>query len=1592
MKTAVAIPTTAGKKKSFVQKEKGEPFIRPLAKGGVRPVNREEGKADAFAEAIAAHPGVQAVFQRWAPPQAPKAAGPPATGEAPAGTPLPTPLLDVLEEAVGHDFSEVRLHADAESTAFSKALNAAAFTTGNHIFFNQNVFRPGTAEGLRLLAHELFHTVQQGASPGVVEVQLKPLSAPPEQTAPQKAALQRAVRIALGEKGKVNSGVLNDDKTRVGWSFLVAYFRTALGAEYLVPSGAGYQPGKLLEDVVKYVKKGKAQKVRLINGKHEVVTENNVDLLPSWCGIFVFWALHKAGIHPPRWELGKSNITPADAYKKGDYLPRAGDIVIKNGYNHFAMVVRTEPAEITDTKDLARLKVVTINGNTAGSNHQGGQIQEKTDPYSYWDFYVNPFFKGVTLEDEKTYQVDERLRGSLGEPATTTAAAPTLAPPPTGTQAYDTSLSPVGNLALPAGQVKKEEAPHAEEAKVDPKAILAKDPAFGALHQTLAHNATAQKAHAPAGQKAAEAQGSALSPPNERLGKAKAMKVQKLGALPPPKTFKGAELKAAILKEVKKLIDEKKKDAASTGDIPKVAEREVADLKKKNTEDIQAKKTESVGAVEATHSEPPNEAGVETRESTAPVPEDPGTAPKIPGTDKAVAKPLAEERLTLQADSDKIDQKMAEAEVDEAQLADSNEDHFVASVEEKRGSQAEAARLKEDYRTVEGKQLDKDKKTAYATIQTGVGGIHAVRQGEFGAIATAKDATKGADEAKRKEVSDKIEKIYGDAEKSVTEKLAALETTVNQEFDTLITTANDHFKDNVNKAMDDEFTWEWAAKKLDRDDYNQRVARIFNQESERYQKELSDALDPLTDKIATTLNSIVEEIQAAKKAVLVFVEGLDPALADIGVQSATAILEKFGTLEASVNQKQEALTNSLAKKYADGVLSLEDQFKKILDARKSWLEKALDAIIDAIKEILALLADLKKALERAADYGKRIIRAPLKFFNNLVKGATEGFNNFVKNIGKHLLQGALEWVTGEMGEAGIQLPEKFDFRGILSLILQVLGLSIQNLKEIARKVIGAKYVDMLEKGADLGIKAGDKILQVFTILKKDGLAGLWEFIKEQFSDMKEKLMEEARSFIVVTIVEVAVVKVVSMLIPGAGFISAVKSLIDFLRTLFAKARQIVSIITGIIDTFGEILAGNVGKVSGMVENVLAKFLGMAITFLAAILGLGKVGKKLNEIIQKKIKDPVNKALAKMMEKLKAVMTKLGIFKFLDKVDEKIQGGKKWAQDKASQVKAKATETLNKIKGFLGSLFNRYTDAGGETHTLRFKGTELYRESVSKTLGNYLLEVKKEIGALPNADERKTHNASVSKAFALHRKIVDLIGETVRQSGGGYVGRDKGFSPAEGEQLRAHLQAIAEILRTLPLSGKQKIIPKTRIAYLEGVADGINANASLLSLDSDEAGSQPAGANSPLSQAVIDTVLTKKDNHNLVRGHLINHELFGTGVGTKNLAPIPKRANGQMLRDFEKEAKSLVHANEITKLEVTMHYGAPNDKQYSGKSLLQRKLPAGAKLPVSVSYGLQQLAFSGTSAAKPQDINNPQKWKAQGLVKSGSIHIQHDDFF
>jgi hypothetical protein len=79
------------------------------------------------------------------------------------GEPLSEPLRAYFEPRFGWDFSAVRLHTDSQAARAATEISARAFTHGEHIFFGPGQYRPDTTDGRQVLAHELTHTIQQGA-------------------------------------------------------------------------------------------------------------------------------------------------------------------------------------------------------------------------------------------------------------------------------------------------------------------------------------------------------------------------------------------------------------------------------------------------------------------------------------------------------------------------------------------------------------------------------------------------------------------------------------------------------------------------------------------------------------------------------------------------------------------------------------------------------------------------------------------------------------------------------------------------------------------------------------------------------------------------------------------------------------------------------------------------------------------------------------------------------------------------------------------------------------------------------------------------------------------------------------------------------------------------------------------------------------------------------------------------------------------------------------------------------------------------------------------------------------------------------------
>jgi hypothetical protein len=85
------------------------------------------------------------------------------------GQPLDSATRAFFEPRFGQDFSHVRVHTDTPAAESANAVNAQAYTVGNHIVFGPREDTPTTQARLQLLAHELTHVVQQGAHRRVIQ-------------------------------------------------------------------------------------------------------------------------------------------------------------------------------------------------------------------------------------------------------------------------------------------------------------------------------------------------------------------------------------------------------------------------------------------------------------------------------------------------------------------------------------------------------------------------------------------------------------------------------------------------------------------------------------------------------------------------------------------------------------------------------------------------------------------------------------------------------------------------------------------------------------------------------------------------------------------------------------------------------------------------------------------------------------------------------------------------------------------------------------------------------------------------------------------------------------------------------------------------------------------------------------------------------------------------------------------------------------------------------------------------------------------------------------------------------------------------------
>ncbi|MCP4287758.1 MAG: DUF4157 domain-containing protein [Gammaproteobacteria bacterium] len=125
------------------------------------------------------------------------------------GSPMPPAVQSEMEPYFGRDLSQVHVHTDSTSVQMNRALSARAFTHEQNIYFNAGEYPPTSRSGKHLLAHELTHTIQQGA---VRDTVIQRYSAPEQDitTEPKPERPNDGAEV----EGRMNEKINNDPNVK----------------------------------------------------------------------------------------------------------------------------------------------------------------------------------------------------------------------------------------------------------------------------------------------------------------------------------------------------------------------------------------------------------------------------------------------------------------------------------------------------------------------------------------------------------------------------------------------------------------------------------------------------------------------------------------------------------------------------------------------------------------------------------------------------------------------------------------------------------------------------------------------------------------------------------------------------------------------------------------------------------------------------------------------------------------------------------------------------------------------------------------------------------------------------------------------------------------------------------------------------------------------------------------------------------------------------------------------------------------------------------------------------------------------------------
>ncbi|EOD65554.1 hypothetical protein H480_26007 [Amycolatopsis vancoresmycina DSM 44592] len=748
-----------------------------------------------------------------------------------------------------------------------------------------------------------------------------------------------------------------------------------------------------------------------------------------------------------------------------------------------------------------------------------------------------------------------------------------------------------------------------------PGVTPASDPKFQSLTKDVGDKAKTAKAHPPAGAEVKKAQDAAVAPADDKEAQAKAAQADKMAAAKPAGFDKAAfiaAVNAAIAKQAPKNLDEADKFATSG---------KADQVKTEVLGKVTSGKDASAKDVTDRTKEPPDPARAVEKPVT-PLPEaPPPPAMAPPDARKATPDKAPPEQTDLRADQCETHGAMAAAGVTDRQLAESNEPQFTGALAAKQAGEQHTASAPAAVRESEAGQLTAVTGAAQASGQAAVAGMTGARASSAQRGQAAKSATKAKDEQDRARITGEIKAIFDETKTKVEGVLGALDDEVAKKFEAGEAQAKAAFtadhQARMKRYKDERYDGITGAARWAYDlfaDLPAEANNLFLEAKKVYESKMQAVIGDIADFVGQKLGEAKQLIADGRAKVQQKVASQSPALRKIAGEAAKEFGGQFDDLEKSVDEKQDALVEDLAQKYTEARTAVDEEIKALQAENKGLWSKAKEAVGGAIETILKLKDMLLGVLSRAANAVGLIIAKPIEFLGNLVNAVKTGVMNFGANIVQHLKDGLKGWLLGNLASAGIEIPEALDAKGILKMVLSLLGLTWASVRARILRFIPEPVLAKLEQ-----------TFEVVKILITEGVPGLWRWIVAKLGDLKELVLGRIKEFVIEKIVKAGITWIISMLNPAAAFIKACKAIYDIVMFFVDKAAQIKEFVDSVLDSVESIARGGAGAVAGLIERTLAKALPMVLGFLASLLGLGGISEKIKSVLEK-VQAPVGKVI------------------------------------------------------------------------------------------------------------------------------------------------------------------------------------------------------------------------------------------------------------------------------------------------------------------------------------------------------------------------------